>query len=126
MKILLIDDSATMRRIIRSHLATMGFDAVVEAHDGEQALAKLASEAVDLVITDWAMPSMSGPDLVRAIRSSPTHGKLPVLMITGIAQKEDILQAIEAGVNGYIVKPFEPQTLKEKIQELVGDVAARS
>jgi len=100
--------------------------ALFDAGDGEQALAKLASEAVDLVITDWAMPSMSGPDLVRAIRSSPTHGKLPVLMITGIAQKEDILQAIEAGVNGYIVKPFEPQTLKEKIQELVGDVAARS
>src|SRR5438046_10122547 len=126
MRVLAIDDSATMRRIIRSHLATMGFDAVVEAQDGEQALAELATEAVDLVITDWAMPSMSGPDLVRAIRSSPTHGKLPVLMITGIAQKEDILQAIEAGVNGYIVKPFEPQTLKEKIQELVGDVAARS
>ena len=84
------------------------------------------AQSVDLVITDWAMPSMSGLDLVRAIRSSPTHGKLPVLMITGIAQKEDILQAIEAGVNGYIVKPFEPQTLKEKIQELVGDVAARS
>src|SRR2546421_7481500 len=126
MKILLIDDSATMRRIIRSHLATMGFDVVVEAHDGEQALAKLASEAVDLVITDWAMPSMSGPDLVRAIRSSPTHGKLPVLMITGIAHKEDILQAIEAGGNGEIEKPFEPQTVKEKNQEHVGDAAARS
>jgi two-component system chemotaxis response regulator CheY len=126
MKILVIDDSATMRRIIKSHLATMGFDGVVEAHDGEQALAKLASEAVDLVITDWAMPSMSGPDLVQAIRSSPTHGKLPVLMITGIAQKEDIVQAIEAGVNGYIVKPFEPQTLREKIHELMGDVAAKS
>src|SRR5204862_44901 len=70
MKILLIDDSATMRRIIRSHLATMGFDAVVEAHDGEQALAKLATEAVDLVITDWAMPSMSGPDLVQATETA--------------------------------------------------------
>ncbi|OLC52172.1 MAG: hypothetical protein AUH77_12605 [Candidatus Rokubacteria bacterium 13_1_40CM_4_69_39] len=71
------------------------------------------------------MPTMSGPDLVRAIRSSPTHGKLPVLMITGIAQKEDIVQAIEAGVNGYIVKPFTPQTLKEKIQELMGDVVTK-
>jgi two-component system chemotaxis response regulator CheY len=124
-KILVIDDSATMRRIIKSHLTTMGFDAIVEAHDGESALAKLASEAIDLVITDWAMPTMSGPDLVRAIRSSPTHGKLPVLMITGIAQKEDIVQAIEAGVNGYIVKPFAPQTLKEKIQELMGDMATK-
>jgi two-component system chemotaxis response regulator CheY len=126
MRILVIDDSATMRRIIRSHLTTMGCVDVIEAHDGESALARLAGEAVDLVITDWAMPSMSGPDLVRAIRSSPTHGKLPVLMITGIGQKEDIVQAIEAGVNGYIVKPFAPQTLKEKIQELVGDVAAKS
>ena len=125
MKILVIDDSATMRRIIKSHLTTMGFDAIVEAHDGEQALAKLAGEAIDLVITDWAMPTMSGPDLVRAIRSSPTHGKLPVLMITGIAQKEDIVQAIDSGVNGYIVKPFAPQTLKDKIQELMGDVATK-
>src|SRR3989449_11647881 len=94
-----------MRRIIKSHLATMGFDAIVEARDGESALAKLASEAIDLVITDWAMPTMSGPDLVRAIRSSPTHGKLPVLMITGIAQKEDIVQAIEAGGQGDNVQP---------------------
>src|SRR5207247_10414142 len=107
------------------HRATRGVDGGVGAHDGEQALATLASEAVDLVITDWAMPSMSGPDLVRAIRSSPTHGKLPVLMITGIAQTEDIVEAIEAGVNGYIVKPFAPQTLKEKIQELMGDVATK-
>lgn len=126
MKILVIEDSATMRRIIRRHLTTMGFENVVEAHDGESALAKLASEAIDLVITDWAMPSMSGPDLVRAIRSSPAHAKLPVLMLTGIAQKEDIVQAIDAGVNGYVVKPFEPQTLKDKIQELVGDAAAKS
>ena len=126
MKILLLDDSATMRRIIKTNLATMGFDGVVEAQDGEAALAKLASEAIDLVITDWAMPSMSGPELVRAIRSSPTHGKLPVLMITGIAQREDIVEAIEAGVNGYIVKPFVPQTLKQKIQEVMGDVAAKS
>ena len=126
MKILVIDDSATMRRIIRSHLATMGFDDVVDVHDGDLALARLAAEAVDLVITDWAMPSMSGPDLVRKIRSSPRHRTLPVLMITGIGQEEDIVEAIEAGVNGYIVKPFEPQTLKEKIRELVGDVAAKS
>lgn len=126
MKILVIEDSATMRRIIRRHLTTMGFKNVVEAHDGESALAKLASEAIDLVITDWAMPSMSGPDLVRAIRLSPAHAKLPVLMLTGIAQKEDIVQAIDAGVNGYVVKPFEPQTLKDKIQELVGDAAVKS
>ena len=101
MRILVIDDSATMRRIIKSHLTAMGFHAIVEAHDGEQALAKLAGEAIDLVITDWAMPTMSGPDLVRAV------------------------QAIEAGVNGYIVKPFTPQTLREKIQELAGDVATK-
>src|SRR5207302_10912673 len=110
---------------IKSHLTTMGFDAIVEAHDGEQALAKLAGEAIDLVITDWAMPTMSGPDLVRAIRSSPTHGKLPVLMITGIAQKEDIAQAIHLGVNGYIAKPFSPQTVTEKIQHITGVVVTK-
>src|SRR5207247_2680068 len=104
-----------MRRIIKSRLATERFEAPAQARDGESALAKLASEAIDLVITDWAMPTMSGPDLVRAIRSSPTHGKLPVLMITGIAQKEDIVQAIEAGVNGYTGKPVAPQNLTEKI-----------
>ena len=124
MKILVIDDSATMRRIIRNHLKSLGFDNVVEAHDGESALAAIAAEAIDLVITDWAMPSMSGPDLVRAIRSSPTHGQLPVLMITGIADKEDIVQALEAGVDGYLVKPFESETLRTKILEIVGDVSS--
>ena len=119
MKILVIDDSVAMRRIIRDYLEVLGFDAIVEAHDGESALAVMASQAVDLVITDWAMPSMSGPDLVRAIRSSPTHGRLPVLMVTGISEQEDIAQAIEAGVDGYIVKPFAPETLKEKMNELI-------
>jgi two-component system chemotaxis response regulator CheY len=120
MKILVIDDSVAMRRIIRDYLEVLGFDAVVEAHDGESALAAIASQAIDFVITDWAMPSMSGPDLVRAIRSSPTHGRLPVLMVTGIAEQEDIVQAVEAGVDGYIVKPFAPDTLREKMAQVIG------
>jgi two-component system, chemotaxis family, chemotaxis protein CheY len=118
--VLVIDDSVTMRRIIRNHLSAIGLDQVIEAADGESALAAIARESIDLVITDWAMPSMCGPDLVRAIRSSPTHGKLPVIMVTGIAEKEHIVQAIEAGVDGYVVKPFEPAVLKEKIDKVVG------
>lgn len=122
MKILVIDDSTTMRGIVRDYLEVLGFDEIIEAHDGESALAAIASQPVDLVITDWAMPSMSGPDLVRAIRSSPTHGRLPVLMITGIAEEEDLAQAIAAGVDAYIVKPFAPETLKEKVDQIIGRV----
>lgn len=126
MHILIVDDSATMRRIIRNNLKAMGFDAVVEAENGQSALAKIASEKVELVITDWSMPVMTGLELVQAIRSNPAHAHLPVLMLTAVGQKEDIVQAIRAGINGYIVKPFEPDTLKAKIQQILSGVAVKA
>jgi two-component system, chemotaxis family, chemotaxis protein CheY len=119
MRILIVDDSATMRRIIRNNVKAMGYEAVVEADNGESALARLKAEPVDFVIADWAMPVMNGLELVRAIRSSPTHARLPVLMITAAGQEEDILEAIQAEVSGYIVKPFEPDTLKTKINQIL-------
>jgi two-component system chemotaxis response regulator CheY len=120
MRILIVDDSVTMRRIIRNNLKTMGFDAVVEAENGQAALAKIASERIGLVITDWSMPVMGGLELIKAIRSNPALAQLPVLMLTAVGQKEDIVQAIQAGINGYIVKPFEPETLRAKIQQILG------
>lgn len=126
MRILIVDDSATMRRIIRNNLKAMGYDAVVEAENGQSALAKLASERIELVITDWSMPVMTGLELIHAIRSNPAHANLPVLMLTAVCQREDIVQAIQAGINGYIVKPFEPDTLKAKIQQVLGGVPVRA
>jgi two-component system chemotaxis response regulator CheY len=119
MRILIVDDSATMRRIIRNNLKAMGHEAVVEAEHGEAALARIKSEPIDFVIADWAMPVMNGLEMVRAIRSSPAHAQLPILMITAAGQEEDILQAIQAEVSGYIVKPFEPEILKAKINQIL-------
>jgi two-component system chemotaxis response regulator CheY len=120
MRILIVDDSATMRRIIRNNLKAMGYEAVVEAENGHAALAKIASDSIEFVIVDWAMPVMDGLELVRAIRSNPRHGKLPVLMITAVDQEAEIVQAIQANINGYIVKPFEPDTLKKKVEQILG------
>ncbi len=119
MRILIVDDSATMRRIIRNNLKAMGYEAVVEAENGQSALARIASDGVDFVIADWAMPIMDGLELVRSIRSNPRHATLPILMITAADQADDIVQAIQANVNGYIVKPFEPDTLKLKIEQIL-------
>jgi two-component system chemotaxis response regulator CheY len=123
MRFLVVDDSATMRRIIRNNLHALGYDAVTEAEDGQAALAKLAVDGVDFVIADWAMPVMNGLELVRAIRADAKHAGLPVLMITAVDQEEEIVQAIRANVSGYIVKPFEPGTLKAKIEQIVGSAA---
>jgi two-component system, chemotaxis family, chemotaxis protein CheY len=119
MRFLVVDDSATMRRIIRNNLKALGYEGVVEAENGQAALAKLASDGADFVIADWAMPVMNGLELVRAIRSSDRHAALPVLMITGVDQEEEIVEAIRANVSGYIVKPFEPGTLKNKIEQIL-------
>ena len=119
MRILIAEDSVTMRRIIRNNLKAMGYEAVLEADNGEAALAKIASERVEFVIVDWAMPVMNGLELVRAIRSSEKHAHLPVLMITAVGQEEDIVEAIRAGVSGYVIKPFAPDTLKTRIQQIL-------
>jgi two-component system chemotaxis response regulator CheY len=117
MKILAVDDSPTMRRIIINTLKRAGYSDVVEASDGKDALAKMKAEKVDFVITDWNMPEMDGLALVTSIRTSDEFKALPILMVTTRSVKDDIVEALKAGVNNYIVKPFTPETLKQKINE---------
>lgn len=119
MKFLVVDDSPTMRRIVINALHSFGYNDVVEASDGQDALAILYTEKIDFVITDWNMPNMNGLELTKAIRNDATFGTLPVLMVTTRGIKEDIVQALQAKVNNYIVKPFTPAVLKEKIQAIV-------
>jgi two-component system, chemotaxis family, chemotaxis protein CheY len=120
-RILVVDDSKTMRRIIVSALNTLGFTAVDEVATGAGALAKIGAGGFDLVISDWAMPQMSGLDLLRAIRADAAHARLPVLMVTGIGEESDIVEAIAAGADGYLIKPFQPEILAEKIQQILGE-----
>jgi len=119
-KFLVVDDSVTMRRIVANSLKAIGYDNYVEAGDGREALSKLNSdESIDFVITDWNMPEVSGLELVKSIRSNDKYGSLPILMVTTRGLKEDILEALQAKVNNYIVKPFTPQILREKIDQIL-------
>ena len=119
MRILTVEDSATMRRIIRNTLKRVGYDDVVEAENGQMALTKLATDKIDFVITDWSMPEMNGLDFILEVRRNESTKHLPVLMITTVAEREDILTALKAGVNNYIVKPFDAETLKAKIEQVL-------
>ena len=116
MRILIVDDSSTMRRIIMNTLNKIGYNDYVEASTGLEAVDKLAEGSIGLVITDWNMPEMSGLDLVKAVRANDHTRHTPLLMVTTNAAKEHINQAIEAGVTDYVVKPFTPDTIREKIQ----------
>ncbi|MFC6439383.1 chemotaxis response regulator CheY [Bowmanella sp. JS7-9] len=118
MKILVVDDFSTMRRIIKNLLKDLGFANVQEADDGSTALPMLQQGGFDFVITDWNMPGMQGIDLLRAIRADDRLKHLPVLMVTAEAKKEQIVAAAQAGVNGYVVKPFTAATLKEKLEKI--------
>jgi two-component system chemotaxis response regulator CheY len=118
MKILVVDDFSTMRRIIKNLLKDLGFTNVQEADDGNTALPMLNQGDFDFVVTDWNMPGMQGIDLLRAIRASEKLKLLPVLMVTAEAKKEQIVAAAQAGVNGYVVKPFTAATLKEKLDKI--------
>lgn len=118
MKFLVVDDSVTMRRIIVNSLQRIGYSQTVEAGDGEEALNQFDS-SVNFVITDWNMPNMSGIDFARALRARPDGKQVPILMVTTRSMREDILAAVEAGVNNYILKPFTPPTLKEKIEQVM-------
>ncbi|MBY0578173.1 MAG: chemotaxis response regulator CheY [Burkholderiales bacterium] len=118
LKILVVDDFSTMRRIIRNLLKELGFPNVTEAEDGVDALKKLQGGNFEFVVSDWNMPNMSGIDLLRSIRSTPTLKHLPVLMVTAEAKKENIIEAAKAGANGYIVKPFTAATLDEKLNKI--------
>ena len=118
MKILIVDDFSTMRRIIRNMLRQLGYTNIVEAEDGAEALSLLQREKVDFVISDWNMPNMSGLDLLKAIRADEHLKPLPVLLVTAEALKENVVEALKAGVNNYVVKPFTAETLKGKIDAI--------
>jgi two-component system, chemotaxis family, chemotaxis protein CheY len=118
MKFLVVDDSATMRRILVNSLQRIGFSEFVEAEDGVQALDKF-DRTIGFIVTDWNMPNMSGLDFARAIRAHAMGKSVPILMVTARGVREDTVTAVEVGVNGYIVKPFTPQVLKETIDEIL-------
>jgi two-component system chemotaxis response regulator CheY len=118
LKILIVDDFSTMRRIVKNLLNDLGFQITSEAEDGNSALAHLRSAPCDLVVTDWNMPGMTGIELLKAIRTDPKLAHLPVLMVTAEAKREQIIEAAQSGVNGYIIKPFTAQTLQEKLQKI--------
>ncbi len=124
MKILVVDDFATMRRIIKSLLQELGYSQIQEADDGASALPMLKSGAFDFVVTDWNMPGMTGIALLKAIRAEPALKALPVLMVTAENTREQIIEAAQNGVNGYVVKPFTAATLKEKIDRIFERLAA--
>ncbi|MDR2626113.1 MAG: chemotaxis response regulator CheY [Zoogloeaceae bacterium] len=124
MKILVVDDFSTMRRIVRNLLKELGFTNIDEAEDGAIALQKLNGDTFEFVITDWNMPNMDGLTLLQTVRSTPTLKHLPVLMITAEAKKENIIAAAQAGASGYIVKPFTAATLSEKLNKIFEKMAA--
>lgn len=117
-KILVVDDFSTMRRIIKNLLRDLGFTNVEEADDGKTALPILKQGRVEFLITDWNMPGMTGIDLIKEVRADPNLTHIPILMVTAEAKREQIIAAAQAGVNGYVVKPFTAATLKEKIDKI--------
>lgn len=124
MKILIVDDFSTMRRIIKNLLRDLGFTNTQEADDGNSALPMLKASDFDFLITDWNMPGMTGIELLKAVRADDKLKGLPVLMVTAEAKREQIIEAAQAGVNGYVVKPFTAQALKEKIEKIFERVDA--
>ena len=124
LKILIVDDFATMRKVIRNLLKQGGFENVVEAEDGVVALKVLKSQPVDFIISDWNMPNMSGLELLKAVRGDEELKELPFLMVTAEALKDNVVAAVKAGVSNYIVKPFTAEVLNEKIEKIVKSLAA--
>lgn len=118
MKILIVDDFSTMRRIIKNLLRDLGFSNTQEADDGQTALPMLKTGDFDFLVTDWNMPGMTGIDLLRAVRADDKLSSLPVLLVTAEAKRDQIVEAAQAGVNGYVIKPFTAQALKEKIEKI--------
>jgi two-component system chemotaxis response regulator CheY len=117
-RILVVDDFSTMRRIIKNLLRDLGFTNVEEADDGKTALPILKQGRIEFLITDWNMPGMTGIDLLKTVRADPELSHIPVLMVTAEAKREQIIAAAQAGVNGYVIKPFTAVVLKEKIEKI--------
>ena len=124
MRILVVDDFSTMRRIIRNLLRELGFQNIQEADDGNTAWPMLQRGEFDFLVTDWNMPGMAGIDLLKNVRADATLRSLPVLMVTAEAKREQIVEAAQAGVNGYIVKPFTAETLREKLERIFARIEA--
>ncbi len=120
LKFLVVDDFSTMRRIIKNLLHDLGYPNVTEADDGNTALPLLRAGEFDCLITDWNMPGMPGLELIKAVRADARLAKLPVLMLTAEAKRDQIIEAAQAGVNGYVIKPFTAATLKEKLDKILG------
>jgi two-component system, chemotaxis family, chemotaxis protein CheY len=123
MKFLVVDDFSTMRRIIKNLLNDLGYANVTEADDGATALPMLQAGNFDFLVTDWNMPGMPGLELLKQVRADPKLAKMPVLMLTAEAKREQIVEAAQAGVSGYVIKPFTAITLKEKIDKILGAAA---
>ncbi|MHB1285249.1 MAG: chemotaxis response regulator CheY [Leptospirales bacterium] len=118
MRVLVVDDFSTMRRIVKNTLRQIGFSTIEEAEDGQKAYDRLMSEKFDFVVSDWNMPNMTGIDLLRKVRATPQIKHLPFLMVTAEAKQENVVEAIKAGVSNYIVKPFTVATLQEKVAKI--------
>ncbi len=119
LKILVVDDFATMRKVVRNLLKQSGYDDIVEAEDGVMALKALKSQKIDFVVSDWNMPNMSGLELLKAVRADAELAKTPFLMVTAEALQDNVVAAVKAGVNNYIVKPFTAEVLNEKIKKII-------
>ena len=124
LKFLVVDDFSTMRRIVKNLLQELGYNDITEADDGNTALPLLKSGSFDILITDWNMPGMPGLELLKAVRADERLAKLPVLMLTAEAKREQIVEAAQAGVSGYVIKPFTAITLKEKLDKILASRAA--
>ena len=122
MKVLVVDDSPTMRRIVVQMIKRLGYGDISEANDGKEALDLLQRGEFELLLTDWNMPIMSGLELVQAVRADEQLSSLPILMVTTRNMKQDIVAAMRAGVNNYVTKPFDPKTIKEKIDKVLAAV----
>lgn len=120
LKILVVDDFATMRKIIKNILTQLGFKNIFEADDGTSALEVLKKEKIDIIISDWNMPKMNGLELLKKVKGDPNLKDIIFIMVTAEAQKDNVIEAIKHGVNQYIVKPFTPETLKEKLEKVLG------
>jgi two-component system chemotaxis response regulator CheY len=118
-KILIVDDFATMRRILKNILKQLGFKSLVEADDGTTAWEVLEGQHIDLIISDWNMPKMTGLELLKKVRASDTYKKTPFLMVTAEAQKQNVIEAVQAGVSNYVVKPFTAEAISDKLEKIL-------
>ncbi len=118
-KVLVVDDFATMRRILKNILKQLGFTNIVEADDGTTAWEVLEEQSIDLIISDWNMPKMTGLDLLKKVRASSDYSKIPFLMVTAEAQKQNVIEAVQAGVSNYVVKPFTAEGIYDKLSKIL-------